>query len=269
MPETKVKSEVPVVILCGGMGTRLREETEYRPKPLIEIGNRPILWHIMKIYGSQGFKQFVLCLGYKGEMIKQYFLNYRLMTRNFTLQFDSNTEPLVESNGTPEEWTITFAETGTNTMTGSRIRRIRSYIDSEQFMLTYGDGVADINLTELLKFHKSHGKLATVTAVHPIARFGELMIEGNRVVQFAEKSQVPEGFINGGFFVFNKGVFDYLSDDDGCVLEREPLERLACEGELMTYHHTGFWHCMDTYRDSLVLNQLWGSANPPWKMWSR
>jgi glucose-1-phosphate cytidylyltransferase len=269
MSEINVKSGVPVVILCGGMGTRLREETEYRPKPLIEIGNRPILWHIMKIYGSQGFKQFVLCLGYKGEMIKQYFLNYRMMTRNFTLQFDSNAEPLVESNGTPEEWTVTFADTGINTMTGSRIKRIRSYIDSEQFMLTYGDGVADINLPELLKFHRSHGKLATITAVHPIARFGELMIEGNRVVQFAEKPQVPDGFINGGFFVFNKGVFDYLSDDAGCVLEREPLERLASEGELMTYHHTGFWHCMDTYRDSLVLNQFWESPNPPWKMWSR
>ena len=268
MLDTRVNSQIPVVILCGGMGTRLREETEYRPKPLIEIGNRPILWHIMKIYGSQGFKKFVLCLGYKGEMIKQYFLNYRMMTRNFTLQFDSSAEPLVESNGAPEEWTITFADTGINAMTGARIKRIRPYIESEEFMLTYGDGVADLNLPELLKFHRSHGKLATVTAVHPLARFGELMIEGNRVVRFAEKSQVPEGFINGGFFVFNKKVFDYLSDDVGCVLEREPLERLASEGELMTYHHTGFWHCMDTYRDSLVLNQFWDSPNPPWKIWN-
>src|SRR5438067_7748124 len=179
MPETNVDSQIPVVILCGGMGTRLREETEYRPKPLIEIGNRPILWHIMKIYGSQGFKRFVLCLGYKGEMIKQYFLNYRLMTRNFTLQFDSMAEPTVENNGTPEEWTITFADTGINAMTGARIKRIEPYIDFDEFMLTYGDGVADINLHGLLRFHRSHGKLATVTAVHPIARFGELQIEGN------------------------------------------------------------------------------------------
>jgi glucose-1-phosphate cytidylyltransferase len=263
-----MKPEVPVVILCGGMGTRLREETEYRPKPLVEIGGRPVLWHIMKIYGAQGFKRFVLCLGYKGDMIRHYFINYRLMTRNFTLQLDADMEPTVESNGAPEEWTITFADTGTNAMTGARIKRIKQYIDGDEFMLTYGDGVANINLLELLKFHRSHGKLATVTAVHPIARFGELMIEGNRVVQFAEKSQVPEGFINGGFFVFNRRVFDYLSDDASCVLEREPLERLAGEGELMTYRHTGFWHCMDTYRDSLVLNQFWESPNPPWKIWN-
>jgi len=269
MPETSVNSNIPVVILCGGMGTRLREETEYRPKPLVEVGNRPILWHIMKIYGWHGFKRFVLCLGYKGSMIKQYFLDYRLMTRNFTLQFDSNAEPLVESNGTPEDWTITFADTGINAMTGARIKRIRPYIDSNEFMLTYGDGVADINLQELLKFHRGHGRLATVTAVHPVARFGELMIEGDRVVQFAEKSQAPEGFINGGFFVFNKGIFAYLPDDESCVLEREPLERLAADGELMTFHHTGFWHCMDTYRDSLMLNQLWGSPKPPWKIWNR
>jgi glucose-1-phosphate cytidylyltransferase len=262
-----VKSEVPVVILCGGMGTRLREETEYRPKPLIEIGGRPILWHIMKIYASQGFKRFVLCLGYKGEMIKQYFLNYRLLTRNFTLQFDSTAEPIVENNGTPEEWTITFVDTGINAMTGARIKRIGPYLDSNEFMLTYGDGVADVNLPEVLKFHRKHGRLATITAVHPIARFGELMIEGDRVVRFAEKPQVPEGFINGGFFVLNKGVFAYLADDESCVFEREALERLAADGQLMTYHHTGFWHCMDTYRDLQVLNQFWESPNPPWKLW--
>jgi glucose-1-phosphate cytidylyltransferase len=249
------------------MGTRLREETEYRPKPLVEVGGRPVLWHIMKIYGSQGYKRFVLCLGYKGEMIRQYFLNYRLMTRNFTLQLDADMEPVVEKNGAPEEWTITFADTGTNTMTGARIKRISPYIEADEFMVTYGDGVANINIAELLKFHRSHGRLATVTAVHPVARFGELMIEGNRVVRFAEKSQVPEGYINGGFFVFNKKAFSYLSEDDDCVLEREPLERLAADGELMTYHHKDFWHCMDTYRDLQVLNQLWESPNPPWKLW--
>jgi glucose-1-phosphate cytidylyltransferase len=262
-----VSLEVPVVILCGGMGTRLREETEYRPKPLVEIGGWPILWHIMKIYGSHGFKRFVLCLGYKGDQVKQYFLNYRLMTRNFTLRLGEETKPIIERNREPEDWVITFADTGTKAMTGARIKRIKRYIDSDEFMLTYGDGVANINLPELLKFHRSHGKLATVTAVHPLARFGELMIQGSHVVQFAEKPQVPEGFINGGFFVFNKGIFDYLSDDDGCILEKEPLERLATEGELMTYHHTGFWHCMDTYRDLQTLNQFWESPNPPWKAW--
>jgi glucose-1-phosphate cytidylyltransferase len=262
-----VNSEVPVVILCGGMGTRLREETEYRPKPLVEVGGRPVLWHIMKIYGSQGFKRFVLCLGYKGEMIRQYFLNYRLMTRNFTLQLDGDKEPMVERNGAPEGWTITFADTGTKAMTGARIKRISHYIEAEEFMVTYGDGVANINISELLNFHRSHGRLATVTAVHPVARFGELMIEGSRVVRFAEKSQVPEGYINGGFFVFNKKVFSYLTEDDDCVLERDPLERLAADEELMTYHHTDFWHCMDTYRDLQVLNQLWESPNPPWKVW--
>lgn len=263
-----MNSEVPVVILCGGMGTRLREETEYRPKPLVEVGGRPILWHIMKMYGSHGFKRFVLCLGYKGEMIKQYFLNYRLTTRNFTLCLESNEEPIVESNGEPEEWTITFADTGTSAMTGARVKRIEHYIDSNEFMLTYGDGVSNINICELLKFHRSHGKLATVTAVHPLARFGELVIQGSRVVQFAEKPQAVDGFINGGFFVFNREVFSYLSDHEACVLEREPLERLAADGELMTYHHGGFWHCMDTYRDLQVLNQFWESSNPPWKVWN-
>jgi glucose-1-phosphate cytidylyltransferase len=262
-----VNAEVPVIILCGGMGTRLREETEYRPKPLVEVGGRPILWHIMKMYGTFGFKRFVLCLGYKGEMIKQYFLNYRLTTRNFTLRLESDEEPTVETNGEPEEWTITFADTGTNAMTGARIKRIERYIESDEVMLTYGDGVSNIDLCKLLEFHRSHGKLATVTAVHPLARFGELVIEGNRVVQFAEKPQALDGFINGGFFVFNRKVFSYLSDQDGCVLEREPLERLAADGELMTYHHRGFWHCMDTYRDLQVLNQFWESANPPWKVW--
>ncbi len=267
MSDLNLSSQVPVVILCGGMGSRLREETEYRPKPLVEVGGRPILWHIMKIYASQGFRRFILCLGYKGEMIKQYFLNYRLMSRNFTLRFDSDAEPIVESNGSREDWTITFADTGISAMTGARIRKIRPYIDSNEFMLTYGDGVANINALELLKFHRIHGKLATVTAVHPIARFGELMIQGSRVVQFVEKAQTPEDFINGGFFVFSRGLFDYLPEGDGCVLEREPLERLATEGQLMTYRHDGFWHCMDTYRDLQILNQFWESTTPPWKTW--
>lgn len=263
-----MKADIPVVILCGGMGTRLREETEYRPKPLVEVGGRPILWHLMKIYGFHGFRRFILCLGYKGDLIRQYFLNYRLMTQDFTLHLNGDVKPILENHGMPEEWVITFSDTGVNAMTGCRIKRASRYIDADEFLLTYGDGVANIDLQELLRFHRSHGKLATVTAVHPIARFGELMIDGDRVVRFAEKPQVPEGFINGGFFVLNRAVLDYLSEDESCVFESSPLERLAAEGQLMTYHHAGFWHCMDTYRDLQVLNHLWESSNPPWKVWN-
>lgn len=260
-------SEIPVLILCGGMGTRLREETEYRPKPLVEIGGRPILWHLMKVYGHQGFQRFVLCLGYKGEMIRQYFINYRLMTQDFTLRLNGDSKPVLIDGPVPEDWHITFCDTGVNSMTGARIKRASRYVNTDEFMMTYGDGVADIDLQKLLAFHRSHGKHATVTAVHPIARFGELMIEGNRVVRFAEKPQTPEGFINGGFFVFNRAVLEYVSDDENCVFEKAPLERLAADGQLMTYHHPGFWHCMDTYRDLQTLNQMWESPRPPWRIW--
>jgi glucose-1-phosphate cytidylyltransferase len=254
------------VILCGGMGTRLREETEFRPKPLVEIGGRPILWHIMKIYSHHGIKDFVLCLGYKGNMIKEYFLNYRLMNNDFTLRLGSHEEPRVHDSGMPDDWSITFADTGLEAMTGARVKRVERYITDENFMLTYGDGVADINLAELWEFHERHGRIGTVTGVRPMSRYGELTVDAGLVRDFSEKPQSQDGIINGGFFVFKRRLFDYLSDDEGCIFEREPLERLAREKQLAAYTHHGFWHCMDTYRDFLALNEHW-KKGAAWKVW--
>lgn len=269
-----------VVILCGGMGTRLREETEYKPKPLVEIGGKPILWHIMKIYSHYGFKDFVLCLGYKGKMIKDYFLNYEIANNDFTLKLESNDIKFYNSHK-EKDWIITFAETGKNAMTGARIKRIEKYIDSDLFMLTYGDGVADINLRELLEFHKSHGKIGTVTGVNPSSRFGELVIMGSQVKEFSEKPQIKDSFVNGGFFAFDKRIFNYLEDNDDCIFEKEPLKNLTLDKELMIYKHKGFWQCMDTYRDLQLLNNLWAgqevekelyfseikNTKPLWKIW--
>ncbi|MBW2148400.1 MAG: glucose-1-phosphate cytidylyltransferase [Deltaproteobacteria bacterium] len=257
-----------VVILCGGQGTRLREETEFRPKPLLEIGNFPILWHIMKTYSHYGFNQFILCLGYKGYMIKEYFLKYEIMTRNFTITL-GNSQDIIFHNGTDEEnWRITFAETGQNAMTGARVRRIKEYIDTKTFMLTYGDGVADIPLDRLVSFHFSHGKIATVSGVHPPSRFGEMITNDHRVVSFSEKPQTTTGMINGGFFVLDYKIFDYLDDDEDLVFEREPMQRLTRDGQLMVYPHEGFWQPMDTYREFRHLNQLWASGQAYWKVWS-
>jgi glucose-1-phosphate cytidylyltransferase len=255
-----------VVILCGGMGTRLREETEYRPKPLVEIGGRPILWHIMKGYGHHGFKDFVLCLGFKGEMIKQYFLNFELMNSDFTLRLGARNEPELHGSHSREDWSITFAETGREAMTGARVKRIEPYIREDNFMLTYGDGVGDIDITKLWAFHRAHGKIATVTGVRPISQFGELASENGLVKEFREKPKSPNEFVNGGFFVCQRKFFDYVEDDDRCVLEAEPLEKLVRDGELMTYMHSGYWHCMDTYRDFLALNEAW-TKGAPWKIW--
>ena len=255
-----------VVILCGGMGTRLREETEYRPKPLVEIGGRPVLWHIMKIYSHCGFNDFILCLGYKGAMIKEYFLNYRLMNSDFTLRLDSGREPEFHRPLQNDQWTITFADTGADAMTGARVKRIERYITGDYFMLTYGDGVADLDICRLWEFHLAHGKIGTVTGVHPLSRYGELSLQGTLVNEFNEKPLDQAGFISGGFFVFHRRFFDYLTDDDGCTLEREPLEALTREGQLAGYLHHGFWHCMDTYRDFTRLNELW-KMGAPWKVW--
>ena len=255
-----------VVILCGGMGTRLREETEFRPKPLVEIGGKPILWHIMKTYAHYGFREFVLCLGYKGNLIKEYFLNYRVMQSDFTLRLDSTGRPDFHQGSVPEDWSITFAETGAEAMTGARVKRVEKYIPDDNFLLTYGDGVADINIGKLLEFHHRHGKLATVTGVRTNSRYGELLVQDGRVKSFTEKPPAEEAFISGGFFVFNRRLFDYLTYDDACVLERAPLEALTREGELMSYLHPGYWHCMDTYRDFIVLNDLW-KQGAPWKVW--
>lgn len=256
-----------VVILCGGRGTRLKEETEFRPKPLVRIGNKPVLWHIMKIYAHYGFKDFILCLGYKGDMIKEYFLNYEIMNSDFTIQLGNRNNIQFHSNHQEEDWNVTLADTGERAQTGARIKRIEKYIDGDSFMVTYGDGVASLNIKELLNFHKAHKKIGTMTGVHPSSRFGELVIKDNQVLQFNEKPQVKEGLINGGFFVFNKEFFNYLKENDNCYLERRPLEKLAKESELMVYPLDGFWQCVDTYRELELLNNLWQSPNPPWKVW--
>lgn len=258
--------KIKVVILCGGRGTRMEEETEIRPKPMVEVGGRPILWHIMKIYSHYGFNDFILCLGYKGKIIKEYFLNYQAMNSDFTLKLDKGDLTFYNETG-ERNWQITFVDTGENAQTGARVKRIEKYVDGDLFMLTYGDGVASININDLLNFHRSHKKIGTVTGVHPCSRFGELIIEGDQVVQFGEKPQIKNGFINGGFFVFNREFFKYLREDDDCYMEKEPLENLARDGQLKVYLHDGFWQCMDTRRELDILNRLWASGNPPWKVW--
>ena len=254
-----------VVVLCGGLGTRLREETEFRPKPMVEIGGRPILWHIMKLYAHSGFREFVLCLGYRGNMIKEYFLNYEAMNNDFTICLGRKSQ--IQFNGVHHEqgFQVTLADTGQSTMTGGRVKRIQKFIHDDTLLLTYGDGVADLDVGRLVEFHKSHGKLATVTAVTPSSRFGVLEMNKNRVMSFLEKPRT-NGFASAGFFVLNRKVFDYLGGDD-CTFEREPLERLARDGELMAYKHEGFFFAMDTYREYEYLNQLWSTGQAPWKVW--
>jgi glucose-1-phosphate cytidylyltransferase len=251
-----------VVILCGGQGTRLREETEFRPKPMVEIGGRPILWHIMKLYARYGFHEFVLCLGYRGNIIREYFLNYQAMNRDFTINLGRKE---VEYHGPQleEEFSVTLAETGEETMTGGRLKRAARYLNDDLFLLTYGDGLSDVDLGKLVAFHRAHGKLATVTVVRPVSRFGVVNVAQNgRVEAFAEKPQ-SEGWISSGFFVFDRRVVDYMTGDD-CILEREPLELLAKENQLVAYHHEGFFQAMDTYREYKQLNEIWASGQAPW-----
>ena len=254
-----------VVILCGGLGTRLREETEFRPKPLVEIGGRPILWHIMKIYAHYGYNEFVLCLGYKGDSIRDYFFNYEIRNRDVTVTLGSRDYEI--HNGHSESgWGITLAETGERTLTGGRLKRVASYLQGEQFMVTYGDGVANVDLKNLFEFHKSQGKLGTVTAVHPSSRFGELSIENGVVKLFHEKPQVQGGWINGGFFVFQREVLDLIAGDAES-LEQGLLGKLASMKELAVYQHQGFWQCMDTYREMELLNDLWRGNKARWAVW--
>jgi glucose-1-phosphate cytidylyltransferase len=257
---------VKVVILCGGLGTRLREETEFRPKPLVTIGQRPILWHIMKLYAHHGFSQFVLALGYRGHMIKEYFLNYEAMNNDFTIGLGRRNRIEYHDSHGEQDFLVTLAETGADSMTGGRVLRARRYVEGDTFMVTYGDGVADVDIGRLLCFHREHGKLATVTAVQPTSRFGILDLEGDRVKSFAEKPKL-EGWSSAGFFVFERPVFDYISGDD-CILERAPLEQLALEGQLMVYRHGGFFYAMDTYREYDALNAMWARGNAPWKVWA-
>jgi len=257
---------VKVVILCGGQGMRLREETEYRPKPLLEIGGRPILWHIMKIYAQAGFRDFVLCLGYRGQMIKEYFLNYEAMNNDFTICLGQQQRVAYHNAHAEQDFNVTMADTGLETMTGGRVSIVRKYIDDENFMVTYGDGVADLDVRAVLDFHMSHGRIATVTSVRPTSRFGILdLSDEGKVHGFVEKPQL-DGWANAGFLVFNRRIFDYLSGEN-CIMEREPLERLAREGELMAYRHEGFFYAMDTYREYLYLNDLWTSGRAPWRIW--
>lgn len=257
----------PVVILCGGLGTRLREETEVRPKPMMPIGERPILWHIMKGYSHYGFHKFALALGYKGEVIRDYFVNYDLMNSDLHVCLGSKTVETLDSHHDEQRWDIILAETGAMTMTGGRIKALASYIGGGTFMATYGDGVSNVNLRDLVAFHRRSGKLATVTAVHPVARYGELRINGDLVEDFAEKPQTDQGWINGGFFVFEPGVLDYIDGPD-TYLEREPLERLTADGQLAVYRHDGYWQCMDTQRDMMHLNDAWRNGQAPWRTWA-
>ncbi len=255
------------VILCGGQGTRLREETEYRPKPLVEIGGRPILWHIMKSYAHYGFSDFVLCLGYRGQMIKDYFLNYEAMSNDFTINLGSRHQ--IEYHGQHEEqdFTVTLAETGPDTMTGGRLSRVQRYVDDDLVMVTYGDGISDLNIRALVDFHHAHGKLATVTAIRPPSRYGVIGLSDAGEVQSFSEKPIQESWASAGFFVFHRRIFDYLGGDD-CILEREPLERLSREGQLIAFRHPGYFHAMDTYREYQHLNELWRTGQAPWKVWT-
>ena len=255
-----------VGILAGGKGTRISEETVVKPKPMVEIGGRPIIWHIMRHYAHFGHDEFVIALGYKGEVLKKYFVDYASLNGNLKINWGKGT---VQHEGESSlNWEIDLIDTGLNTMTGGRIKRIIPYMGNETFMLTWGDGVANVDLDELLQFHKAHGKLATLTAVRPPARYGHLVFDGSRVAQFDEKPQIGEGWINGAFFVLEPEVYDYISGDD-TMWEQEPLERLAKDGQLMAYKHKSFWQCMDTLREKHILETLWESGEAPWKMWER
>jgi len=255
-----------VVILAGGLGTRLQEETEVRPKPMVEVGGRPILWHIMKIYAAHGYKEFVIALGYKGDSIKNYFLNYYYLRNSFSIRLENGCVDV--HDGDREDWTVHLIDTGLETQTGGRIKRLAPWIGNETFMLTYGDGVASINITDLVAFHRKHRKLATVTAVRPPARFGGIKFDNNnQVAEFLEKPQIGEGWINGGFFVLEPHVLDYIYGNE-MIFEREPLERLAKDGQLIAYRHDDFWQCMDTLRDVRLLQSLWESGKAPWKVWT-
>lgn len=253
-----------VAILAGGLGTRLQEETTVKPKPMVEIGGQPILWHIMNIYAAHGYKEFIVALGYKGEVIKNYFLNYYYLRNSFSIHLGNGRVDV--HNAGREDWVVHLIDTGLPTETGGRIKRLASWIGNETFMMTYGDGVANLDIRELVAFHRKHGKLATITAVRPPARFGGLSFDGDLVVGFTEKPQIGEGWINGGFFVLEAAVFDYIEGDD-TIFEREPLEHLAEDGQLMAYRHDDFWQCMDTLRDVRLLERLWQSGKVPWKVW--
>jgi glucose-1-phosphate cytidylyltransferase len=253
------------IILAGGLGTRMAEETILRPKPMVEVGDKPILFHIMNIYGSQGVNEFVIAVGYKGDIIKNYFLNFYAINNDISIDLVNGATTI--HNGSKLNWKIHLVDTGLHTQTGGRLKRLVNWLEyDDTFMFTYGDGVADIDIRDLLKFHKSHGKLATVTTVRPPARFGRIVFDGGAVTSFYEKPEASEGWINGGYFVLNRKALDYIQDDE-TIWEREPIERLAADGELMGYRHYGFWSCMDTIKERAFLEELWASGKAPWKVW--
>ena len=253
------------MLLCGGMGTRMREETEYRPKPMVEVGGQPLLWHIMKLYAAHGLTDFVCCLGYRGQMIKQYFLDYHALRSDLTVSLA--TGDVAYAAPELEDWTVSLVDTGEAAMTGARVKRVERQLgDDDVFMVTYGDGLADVDIAALLAFHRAHGRLATVTGVRAPSRFGELVLDGDRVARFAEKP-AGESLISGGFFVFDRAVLHRLSSDPACILEREPLEGLAADGELQVFRHEGFWQCADTLRDIEHLRALWDRGDAPWRVW--
>lgn len=255
-----------VVILAGGIGTRLREETEYRPKPLVEVGGYPIIWHIMKIYAHYDFLEFIVCLGYKGNLIKEYFLNYEAMNNDFTINLGRSHEVTYHKAHNEQDFRVTLVNTGMETMTGGRVAKVKEYIDEDLFMVTYGDGLSDVNIKDLIEFHKSHGKIATVTTVQPLSRYGVLDIDKEaRVLKFGEKIKEDKK-VSAGFFIFDRRIFDYFSGDN-CILEKEPLENLAAEGQLMSYYHQGFFYAMDTFKEYQELNKMWNSGKAPWKVW--
>ena len=256
-----------VVLLAGGFGTRISEESQYKPKPMIEIGDMPILWHIMKTYSSYGFDEFIICAGYKQHVIKQWFADYFLHTSDITFDFTKGNQMIIHDAHT-ENWKVTVVDTGLHTMTGGRLKRIKKYLGDEPFFMTYGDGVADVDIPATLNFHKSHGKLATMTAIRPESRYGMIDMVNGQVNSFREKSQSDVGWINGGFMVLDPKVLDYI-DGDADMFERAPMERLAADGQLMCYCHEGFWQCMDTLRDKQKLESLWESGKAPWKLWEK
>ncbi|MDH3705838.1 MAG: glucose-1-phosphate cytidylyltransferase [Acidimicrobiia bacterium] len=266
---TPTNADIPVVVLCGGFGTRIREASESLPKPMIDIGGRPIVWHIMKTYSHYGFRRFVLCLGYKAGDFKDYFLRYREHQHDFTVHLGSDHEPQfhAQANGPDlEDWEVTCVDTGLDTRTGGRVARVAHHLDADTFMLTYGDGVADIDVAALLDTHRSHGRIGTVTAVHPTSRFGELAVDGGIVTDFAEKPMLNEGLVNGGYFVFERAFLDYLTPDAG-MIESNALQKLTADGQLGHFVHKGFWRGMDTYREYVELNRLWDDGAAPWKKW--
>lgn len=256
-----------VVILCGGLGTRLREETEYRPKPMVPVGGRPVLWHIMKLYAHYGHKEFILCLGYKGEVIKDYFRNYLWNTSDVTLHLGR--EPRIRYHNSHDEadWTVTLLETGLETQTGGRLRRALPHVTDDTFLFTYGDGLTNADINAGIDFHREHGGVATLTAVKPSGRFGELAMDGRTITAFREKPEQESSYISGGFMVLDRRIAEYLGPDDSCIFERNPMETLARQGQLKAFCHDGFWQCMDTYREQQLLERLWNSNSAPWKVW--